>query len=275
MEKKKYETVRKRLDIIAGLILLAGLLAAGGFLLRSYLRGETAYYTKPIFALTALEPVKQIRADRLIEMESVSGTNGSYSYRMLIIKDRYTLKNDSTQEQSVKLVYPLISETNPETDKPRFWLGGQEMDPVILSVLPGKAYADAAKEMSGDGYKEILQTYLKDLASEGLKDTQGYTSWINCYGITVAIPAGESTEIQIEISRTPEFKRNTALQSYSFMQNLNGHLNFSSVKAVLSGSENLELGKQNFGFDLKGGKKEVSLDPKKDRYYLLFKSIES
>ena len=52
------------------------------------------------------------------------------------------------------------------------------------------------------------------------------------------------------------------------MTRLGSNLDFTVQKAALTNTDNIEITKQNFGFDLETGITEVLLDPNQAHYYL-------
>jgi hypothetical protein len=62
----------------------------------------------------------------------------------------------------------------------------------------------------------------------------------------------------------PKHKR----EGYELATKLGSDLHFTDLGASLSHTESIELGKQNFGFDLEKGITDVALDLSVDRYYL-------
>ena len=90
----------------------------------------------------------------------------------------------------------------------------------------------------------------------------------------ITIPAGDRVEITASFEKTPSFdygcsgSENVGLQGYDYVTRLGSNLDFTVQKAALTNTDNIEITKQNFGFDLETGITEVLLDPNQAHYYL-------
>lgn len=90
----------------------------------------------------------------------------------------------------------------------------------------------------------------------------------------VTIPAGESVNISVELYKDPSFdfagagSEKEGLQGYELVTTLGSNLRFEAQTAEVLGTDNIEIIRQNFGFDLQNGITQVSLEPAAERYYI-------
>ena len=82
-------------------------------------------------------------------------------------------------------------------------------------------------------------------------------------GETVAIEASFIQEPSLDISGSKEYR-----EGYELATKLGSDLTFTELTSSLSNTESVELGAQNFGFNLEKGITEVTLDLQEERYYL-------
>ena len=67
---------------------------------------------------------------------------------------------------------------------------------------------------------------------------------------------------------------NVGLQGYDLATALGSALTFTGQTAALANTENIEIVRQNLGFDLENGVTEVTLDPAEPHYYLEIRPLE-
>ncbi len=90
----------------------------------------------------------------------------------------------------------------------------------------------------------------------------------------VTVPAGGSVCITVQAQKSPSFdygcsgSENVGLQGYDMVTQLGSCLDFTAQQAALVHTENIQLDRQNFGFDLARGITEVDLSPDTAHYYL-------
>ena len=82
-------------------------------------------------------------------------------------------------------------------------------------------------------------------------------------GQSVAVEATYIQEPSLDISGPKHYR-----EGYELATKLGSDLHFANLSSSLSNTALIELGKQNFGFDLEKGITEVNLDLQVDRYYL-------
>ncbi len=90
----------------------------------------------------------------------------------------------------------------------------------------------------------------------------------------VTIPAGGDASIIASLHKQPSYdfhgagSDNVGIQGYDMVSRLGSNLDFETVAAEVTSIENIEIVRQNFGFDLSSGITEVNLDPAIEHYYL-------
>ena len=66
---------------------------------------------------------------------------------------------------------------------------------------------------------------------------------------------------------------NQGIYGYDMVTKLGSNLECASQTAVLEDRGQIEIVRQNFGFDLENGVNEVALDPNQEHYYLEVKRL--
>ena len=90
----------------------------------------------------------------------------------------------------------------------------------------------------------------------------------------VTVPAGGSVTVAASLWKEPSYdygcsgSENVGLQGYDLVTGLGSTLDFTGQTTALVNTENIEIVRQNLGFDLENGVTEVTLDPAEPRYYL-------
>ena len=95
----------------------------------------------------------------------------------------------------------------------------------------------------------------------------------------ITIPAGESVILAAAFEKEPSFDftcadtANKGISGYDMVTALGSNLIFTQQTACLEDRGQIEIVRQNFGFDLENGIKEVTLDISVPHYYLEVKGI--
>lgn len=87
----------------------------------------------------------------------------------------------------------------------------------------------------------------------------------------VEIPAGQTVTVEASYVQEPSYDISGPKkyrEGYEMATKLGSDLNFTDLGASLSNTARIEIGKQNFGFDLEQGITDVILDLNVERYYL-------
>lgn len=88
-------------------------------------------------------------------------------------------------------------------------------------------------------------------------------------GQSITVEAAYIQEPSLDISGPKHYR-----EGYELATKLGSDLRFTKLTSTLSNTAPIELGEQNFGFDLENGISEVSLDLSVERYYLEVKIKE-
>ena len=90
----------------------------------------------------------------------------------------------------------------------------------------------------------------------------------------ITIPAGESVRLAAEMTKMGSYDfycthtENRGVYGYDMVTELGSNLRCTEQTAVLKEQGQLEIVRQNFGFDLENGVNRVTLDPRQEHYYL-------
>ena len=90
----------------------------------------------------------------------------------------------------------------------------------------------------------------------------------------LTVPAGESVRLAAEMAKEGSYDfycahtENRGVYGYDMVTELGSNLNCTEQTAVLKEQGQLEIVRQNFGFDLDSGVDRVTLDPRQEHYYL-------
>ena len=97
----------------------------------------------------------------------------------------------------------------------------------------------------------------------------------------ITIPAGESVTLDAIFEKEPSFDHsctdteNKGVSGYDLVTETGSSLSFARQTVRLEDRGQIEIVRQNFGFDLASGIKEVDLDMTKPHYYLEVKSAQT
>jgi hypothetical protein len=95
----------------------------------------------------------------------------------------------------------------------------------------------------------------------------------------IIIPAGESVTLNAQFPKDASFDyfcantENRGIYGYDLMTALGSNLNCTEQTATLLDRGQVEIVRQNFGFDLENGVTTVTLDPEEAHYYLEVKRL--
>ncbi len=96
----------------------------------------------------------------------------------------------------------------------------------------------------------------------------------------ITIPAGGSVSVIAEFHKDPSYdytcsgSGNKGIQGYEMVTQLGSNLSFDKLTAELMSTENIEIVRQNYGFNLTKGITKVELDTSIEHYYLEIRPIE-
>jgi hypothetical protein len=96
----------------------------------------------------------------------------------------------------------------------------------------------------------------------------------------ITIPAGGSVTLSAQFQKDSSFDfacegtENRGVCGYDLVTTLGSNLNCTEQRATLLDRGQIEIVRQNFGFDLENGVTAVTLDPETEHYYLEVKRLE-
>lgn len=146
--------------------------------------------------------------------------------------------------------------------------------PEIPEHLSLELYADLAAEVIYT-YSELGSSpaarYYFGMLEDIFGDAIGVCR-VNYYSFAAQIPAGSSITVEARICRgeSCNYKNPHIVtdRCYDMATCLGSALTFTSQTASISGCDEIELGKQNFGFDLAKGVTETTLDMNDPGFWL-------
>ena len=154
-------------------------------------------------------------------------------------------------------------------------------------------YVETDPEYGFEMYYGLLKEHLLAYGVLSEKEIDRYASgWIEELDIVgvdrvfwleaeITIPAGESVTLTAAFEKEPSFDftcadtANKGISGYDMVTALGSNLLFTQQTACLEDRGQIEIVRQNFGFDLENGIKEVKLDLTVPHYYLEVKGINS
>ena len=154
-------------------------------------------------------------------------------------------------------------------------------------------YVETDPEYGFEMYYGLLKEHLLAYGVLSEKEIDRYASgWIEELDIVgvdrvfwleaeITIPAGESVTLTAAFEKEPSFDftcadtANKGISGYDMVTALGSNLIFTQQTACLEDRGQIEIVRQNFGFDLENGIKEVKLDLTVPHYYLEVKGINS
>ena len=154
-------------------------------------------------------------------------------------------------------------------------------------------YVETDPEYGFEMYYGLLKEHLVAYGVLSEKEIDRYASgWIEELDIVgvdrvfwleaeITIPAGESVTLTAAFEKEPSFDftcadtANKGISGYDMVTALGSNLIFTQQTACLEDRGQIEIVRQNFGFDLENGIKEVKLDLTVPHYYLEVKGINS
>lgn len=96
----------------------------------------------------------------------------------------------------------------------------------------------------------------------------------------ITIPAGGDASVIASLHKQPSYdfhctgSDNVGIQGYDMVSRLGSNIHFESAAAEITSIENIEIMRQNFGFDPLAGVTKVTLDPAIEHYYLEIRAVE-
>lgn len=141
-------------------------------------------------------------------------------------------------------------------------------------------------------YYGLLADYLCSYGPLSERGAERYdTGWLEGLDVTtvdrvfyleaqIAVPAGGSVTLAASMAKAGSFDHhcahmeNRGVYGYDLVTQLGSDLNCTVQTATLEDRGQIEIVRQNFGFDLENGVTAVTLDPAREHYYLEVKRAE-
>lgn len=146
----------------------------------------------------------------------------------------------------------------------------------VFDTLPFEMYRGAVSEfmlqytaLSGAPRQRYSDGRLDEILQETL-----FLQRVLYLRFSVTVPAGESVTVSCSLWKAPSYdfhcsgSENAGLQGYDLVARLGSSLSFTRQSAALENTEDIEIVRQNLGFDLQNGVTSVELDPDLEHFYL-------
>ena len=175
-----------------------------------------------------------------------------------------------------------------------------DLDTMFRQILPGIWGVELYDEtqMPDAEFERCYRAFLEHLLSYGLlSDTaaERYSAgmieeiagevlnidrvcWLEA---EITIPAGGSVTVEAEMTKAGSFdyacahRKNQGIYGYDLVTALGSNLRCTAQRATLEDRGQIELVRQNFGFDLAANVRTVELDPATEHYYLEVRRIDT
>ena len=226
-----------------------------------------------------------------------SNENGSYT--LLAGRDSYQNQGKSKTcyliclgEELIDLTLDDREQSGWDADTPKldchpghveqYTLGlGQAIDQVMKQPYQPKApkgYEELFQRAVWEwAYRCILQDQIQRYNYGNLDDVCSdvlHTKRVFWLEREITIPAGSSVTAAVSMEKEPSFDfhcaggKNRNVKGYDMVTTLDSNLNFTEQTATLKDRGQIEIVRQNFGFDLENGVSCVELETEKPHYYL-------
>ena len=150
-----------------------------------------------------------------------------------------------------------------------FWsIEGQDTYPNCGAMTPELLAAGAIKRIQTDSFEEsperirLIEALFYDVITEPRMIYHIFPVEIGP-SESVTVEAAFIQEPSLDISGPNDYR-----EGYELATKLGSNLHFTSLASSLSNTDIIELGEQNFGFDIENNITEVTLDLQVERYYL-------
>ncbi len=164
---------------------------------------------------------------------------------------------------------------------------------AALRVVAADLYETSSEQYEGGQFPVDFETYYRlfchYLTTYGTLSENGVerydNGWLESLDVTtvdrvcwleaeVTVPAGGAVTVAAALSKMPSYDfycahtENQGVEGYDMVTLLGSPLTFTGQTATLLDHGEIEIVRQNFGFDLLSGITTVSLDPAQEHYYL-------
>lgn len=213
-------------------------------------------YGKPCYLIVIGEDIKNLTTGGYVtggtdsDTEELPGTG--------VTVERYESDLESALRETAELMYGWgLEYRNDDACEPDFELYFGAMKDYLLSY----------GLLSEDGVGRYDTGWLESLDFD-------HVNRVFYLETEVTIPAGESVSLEARIVKEASYDfacagtENRGICGYDTMTKLGSTLSFSSQTARAVNTDQVEIVRQNYGFDWENGIAEVNLDPDTEHYYL-------
>lgn len=169
----------------------------------------------------------------------------------------------------------VISEVLPEMVLSNWEAFGEELNAVSAQAVESLSEEVVKKYMSRYGDfmdlrpEEFFLGGLEELFQAALGQKRVFYE-----EFSLTIPAGGSTVVQAVMCKWPSFdyycgqSENVGVRGYDMLTGAGSELVITDTRASLEHTDEIELVRQNFGFDLEAGVNSVALDLSEEHYFM-------
>lgn len=190
------------------------------------------------------------------------GGNKDYNISDTSAIDGVTFKLETYETTLNKAILELAQDYD-------FWsIEGQDTYPNAGGVTPELLVDGAVKRIHAMGYLEpseqirMIGSLFYDVVTEPRMMYLVFPAALDA-GQTITVEAVYIQEPSLDISGPKQYR-----EGYELATKLGSDLHFTDLTSSLSNTDSIELGNQNFGFDLERGITAVNLDLQVKRYFL-------
>lgn len=193
-----------------------------------------------------------------------TGGNTGYNLGKDTATDGVTYKLETFETTLYDAIWRMAEEYD------HWAIEGQETDPNPGCVTPEILAEGAIKRSIADGHADFSAfKYISGLFYEVITERR-----MMYLVFPVTLEVGQSITVEASYVQEPSSDSGGPKEyreGFDLATKLGSDLNFTYLSSSLSHTDPIELGEQNFGFDLENGITEVTLDLNVERYYLEIK----
>lgn len=219
-------------------------------------RPSNRRYGEPYYLFVVGEDIRNLTTGGYVTGGTDADTEPLEGCRVKV--ERYESDLDSALREAAELMYGLTDgNDHPKDERPDFEMYFGLLKEFLVSYGP----------LSGQGPERYDMVWLEWMDFDVVKR-------VFYLEAEVVIPAGESVTLTASLRREGSYDfycagtKNRGIYGYDLVTGLGSCLDFTSQTAVLRDRGQIEIVRQNFGFDLEKGVREVLLDRAVEHYYL-------
>ncbi|WP_298032725.1 hypothetical protein [uncultured Dysosmobacter sp.] len=159
------------------------------------------------------------------------------------------------------------------TERANYQYGMEDAEGTVPYGLFRRAVSELMVQYGVLSGENVTDRYADGRLDDMVGETMSHTR-VMYLAFPVTVPAGGPVDITFNMRKEPSYdfgcsgSENVGLQGYDLVTRLGSTLTFTAQTAALVNTENVELVRQNLGFDLENGVTEVPLDMDVEHYYL-------